>query len=70
MAAPDIDIYRAVWHKSTCSNNGGACVEVALKAPGIVAVRDSKDRGGPVLIFSPREWRSFVSGVKAGELTL
>jgi Domain of unknown function (DUF397) len=70
MPAPDIDQSRAVWHKSTRSNNGGACVEVARNLPGVVVVRDSKDGGGPVLIFSPREWQSFVSGVKTGELTL
>ncbi len=70
MATPDMDRSRAVWRKSIRSNNGGACVEVARNLPGIVAVRDSKDRGGPVLIFASREWQSFVSCVKAGELTL
>lgn len=40
----DIDLSRAVWHKSTFSNgNGGNCVEVARNLPDIVAVRDSKD---------------------------
>nr|WP_285775285.1 DUF397 domain-containing protein [Microtetraspora sp. NBRC 13810] len=32
-----------------------------------VGVRDSKDPSGPALIFTPGEWRTFVSGVKAGE---
>jgi hypothetical protein len=64
----DIDLSRAVWHKSTFSNgNGGACVEVARNLPGIVAVRDSKDRGaGPALSFVKDEWSAFVAGVKAG----
>jgi Domain of unknown function (DUF397) len=35
-----------------------------------VAVRDSKHREGAVLIFALQEWQSFVSGVKAGDLTL
>jgi Domain of unknown function (DUF397) len=70
MAAPEVDLSRASWRKSTRSNNGGACVEVARNLPGLVAVRDSKHWGGPVLIFAPHEWESFVSGVKAGELTL
>ena len=49
----DIDLSRAVWHKSAFSNgSGGNCVEVARNLPGIVAVRDSKDRGGPVLTFT------------------
>jgi Domain of unknown function (DUF397) len=70
MADPDIDLSRAVWRKSTRSNNGGACVEVARNLPDIVAVRDSKHRDGPVLIFASREWRAFINGMKAGEITL
>jgi len=66
MAASEIDLSRAVWRKSTRSNNGGACVEVALSLTGIVAVRDSKHRDGPVLIIASREWQTFVSGLKAG----
>ena len=65
MAAPEVDLSRAVWRKSTRSNNGGACVEVARNLPGIVAVRDSKHRDGPVLTFTAREWQSFISDMKA-----
>jgi hypothetical protein len=36
----------------------------------IVAVRDSKDRQGPMLIFGPAEWRAFATAVKAGEFDL
>jgi hypothetical protein len=64
----DVDLSRAVWHKSTFSNgNGGACVEVARNLPGVVAVRDSQEHGtGPVLSFARDEWSAFVAGVKAG----
>ncbi|MFH8513817.1 DUF397 domain-containing protein [Streptomyces gelaticus] len=58
------------WFKSSYSNNGGDCVEVAtnLVAPrGVVPVRDSKNPGGPVLNTSPASFASFVAGVKAGE---
>lgn len=49
------------WRKSTRStSNGGDCVEVGL-TPGQVYVRDSKDKGGPVLAVSPAEWRSFLA---------
>jgi hypothetical protein len=60
----DPDLSRAIWHKSSRSNNGGACVEVARNLPGIVAVRDSKDPDGPALIFAPADWEAFTAGVK------
>ncbi|MEV0352958.1 DUF397 domain-containing protein [Nonomuraea sp. NPDC050680] len=63
-----MDLSGAVWRKSSRSgSNGGQCVEVASNIPGIVAVRDSKDRGGPVLTFTPDEWRAFLGGAKDGE---
>jgi hypothetical protein len=57
------------WRKSTRSaGTGGNCVEVADNLPGVVAVRDSKDQAGPVLVFTPAEWSAFVDGVKSGEV--
>ena len=51
----------ARWRTSTrSSSNGGNCVEVADNLPGLVLVRDSKDRDGGTLTFSPDAWRSFV----------
>ncbi|MGX7672283.1 DUF397 domain-containing protein [Plantactinospora sp. DSM 117369] len=61
----------ATWRKSTRSgDNGGECVEVADNLVGVVAVRDSKDPGGPVLTFPPYTWSSFVAGVKTSTRTL
>jgi len=68
MDAPELDRSRAMWRTSSYSNNGGACVEVASNLPGIVAVRDSKDRNGPVLVLTSAQWREFTAGVCAGEL--
>ncbi|MFF4985567.1 DUF397 domain-containing protein [Streptosporangium saharense] len=67
-----MDVSRVRWRKSSLSgNNGGDCVEVAeLKGVGhaeLVAVRDSKDREGPKLFFSPAEWDAFLNSVKAGQ---
>ena len=63
-----IDLTNAQWFKSSfSSSNGGNCVEVASNLSGIVAVRDSKNPDGPVLVFTPDEWQAFVAGVHAGE---
>jgi hypothetical protein len=55
------------WIKSSYSNTGANCVEVARTALGNVAVRDSKNPGGPAFRFAPDEWRTFISGIRAGE---
>lgn len=55
------------WFKSSYSNNGGDCIEVAANLPGVVPVRDSKDPNGPALAFESSAWSSFVSAAKAGE---
>lgn len=60
-----MDLTGARWRKSThSSGNGGDCVEVADNLPGVVGVRDSKDRQGPVLTFTPEAWRAFIAYAK------
>ncbi|MEV0003065.1 DUF397 domain-containing protein [Micromonospora sp. NPDC050980] len=61
-----VDLVGAIWRKSTRSNNGGNCVEVADNLADLVGVRDSKDPAGPVLTFAPETWVAFVSGAKQG----
>jgi hypothetical protein len=61
------DLSGADWRKAKASSSGGNCVEVARNLPGIVAVRDSKDRQGPALVFTPAERAAVTSGVRAGE---
>ncbi|MFI5066113.1 MAG: DUF397 domain-containing protein [Streptosporangiales bacterium] len=61
-----MDVTSAQWRTSSYSSgNGGQCVEVARNLPGAVAVRDSKDRGGPALIFTPAQWRAFTATLRA-----
>lgn len=54
------------WHKSSYSNGQAACVEAAISAPA-VAVRDTKDRTGPVLVFGAGQWRDFLGGLRHGD---
>ncbi|MGH3322760.1 MAG: DUF397 domain-containing protein [Streptosporangiaceae bacterium] len=54
-----------VWRKSGRSTGNGACVEVAAVGRAI-AVRDSKDRTGPVFAFDERDWAAFVGALKDG----
>jgi hypothetical protein len=63
------DLSRAAWRKSSySSSNGGDCVEVALGAAGtarLVAIRDSKHPDDPNLLFTPTQWQTFTTKIKA-----
>jgi hypothetical protein len=72
---PAYDLSRAVWRKSAHSGQNGSCVEVAVikgtEGQGrVIAVRDSKDPGGPKLVFSRNKWNDFTTRVKNGGLDL
>jgi len=52
------------WKVSTRSG-GANCVEVATAvAVDTVAVRDSKDRQGPVLLYPAAAWRDFLAAAR------
>ena len=53
------------WRKSSHSGDEGACVEMA-SLPEAVAIRDSKDPAGPVLVFSPAAWAAFTTAPPLG----
>jgi len=54
---------RPSWRKSSYSNGQANCVEVAGR-PGAIAVRDSKDPGGPPLAVASSTWRAFTRRIK------
>ena len=55
-----MDLRNARWRKSSyTASNGGNCVELA-GLPGAVAVRDSKDPDGPVLLLTRAALRTAV----------
>ncbi|MFC8825345.1 DUF397 domain-containing protein [Streptomyces sp. NPDC057137] len=53
--------YEFVKSSYSGGNLGQECVEVARNIPGAVAVRDSKDPGGPVLRTTPGAWRALTA---------
>jgi hypothetical protein len=65
MPTSNVDLSRVVWRKSTCSTaEGQNCVEIA-DIDTNVAVRDSKNPAGPVLLFTRTQWGAFALTLKA-----
>jgi hypothetical protein len=65
MPAPELG--EVGWHKSAHSNPNGSCVELAGLIDGLVAVRNSRDHGGPALIYTEAAISEFLHGVKEGQ---
>ncbi|MGW4767076.1 DUF397 domain-containing protein [Nocardia sp. NPDC004278] len=63
----NVDLTGAQWFKSSRSQGGSDCVEVAFLEQGHVGIRDSKNPTGPALVFTPGEWDAFTAGVNDGE---
>jgi hypothetical protein len=55
------------WRKSRRSTGNGYCVEVAETADGMIAVRNSRKKRGPVLRYTADEWNAFLVRAKNGE---
>ena len=54
------------WLKAQASTHNGACVEIA-SASGKIAIRDSKDPDGPILVYTHAEFKAFLDGARNGE---
>jgi len=54
------------WLKARSSTANGHCVEIA-PAVGNIAMRDSKDPDGPILVYTTSEFRAFLDGARNGE---
>jgi hypothetical protein len=54
------------WLKAQLSGANGQCVEIASTADK-VAIRDSKDPGGPILVYTFAEFKAFLHGARNGE---
>jgi len=56
-----MDLRNMAWHRSSRStSSGGNCVELADVAGAVVAVRDSKDPDGSVLLLTRADLRTAV----------
>ena len=56
------------WLKAQRSGANGQCVEIASTV-GKIAVRDSKDPNGPILVYTRTEFIAFVESARHGKLT-
>ena len=54
------------WLKARSSGANGQCVEIA-SAVGNIAIRDSKDPDGPILVYTRSEFEAFLEGARNGE---
>jgi hypothetical protein len=65
--APHDQFRHAAWRKSSYSQGATQCIEVADLGARL-AVRDSKNPGGPVLLLTARQMRDLVRRTKTGRL--
>jgi hypothetical protein len=56
------------WHKPSRSAGANNCVEVA-HTHGWTALRDSKNKTGPILIFTDDEWSTFIKDAVVSQPT-
>lgn len=57
------------WRKSSRSGGGNACVEIAILDRSHVAIRDSKDPDGGLLVVSRAGMTAWLSAIKDNSLS-
>jgi hypothetical protein len=62
----EAELSQLSWLKALCSSVNGQCVELAA-AVDKVAIRDSKDPNGPILVYTSAEFSAFLEGARNGE---
>lgn len=66
MALPQDEALRFNWRKAKRSMSNGNCTEVSVVAD-FIAVRDSQDPSGPILLYPVGSWRSFLQDTGTGK---
>jgi hypothetical protein len=66
MNSSDVDRTVLDWRKSSRSSSG-ACVHIARVDHEHIAIRNSNDPGGPMVLFNRREVAAFRAGLNDGE---
>ncbi|MFD5075249.1 DUF397 domain-containing protein [Streptomyces sp. NPDC058371] len=65
--ASSTSLHGVHWLRSSRSTGMNNCVETARPGPGpgagLVAVRDSKNKTGPALLFGPAAWEGFIAAL-------
>lgn len=63
----EIDLSQLRWYKSSRSSANSQCCMCARLGDGGMAVKDSKNPEGGILILPRDEWQAFTGGIKLGE---
>jgi uncharacterized protein DUF397 len=64
---PASSLTEADWQASRHGDPQASRVELALLPGGCIAMRNSRQPGGPALIYTHAEVEAFIAGAKDGE---
>ena len=52
--------------RTAAKSGGGNCIQVARR-DDVIMIADSKNPGGPILVYTLQEFHAFINGIKNGE---